>query len=75
MAQNFWTAIYAWSACFIMTMAVSSLTAPKPEKELSGLVYSLTDSLHEDRGPFFKRPAVLGVIVLILVAILNFVFR
>jgi SSS family solute:Na+ symporter len=75
MAQNFWTAIYAWGVCFFVTIAVSLLTAPKAEGELAGLVYSLTDSLHEDRGPFFKRPAVLGIMVLILVAILNFVFR
>ena len=31
MAQNFWIAIFAWSTCFIVTIAVSLLTAPKPE--------------------------------------------
>ena len=46
MAQNFWTAIWAWSACFLVTIAVSLVTRPKPEEELAGLVYSLTP---EDR--------------------------
>src|SRR6202011_3087776 len=39
MAQNFWIAIFAWSACFAITIAVSMLSAPKPEKVLHGLVY------------------------------------
>lgn len=75
MAQNFWTAIYAFGACFLTTIAISSQTTPKAEPELSGLVYSLTGSLHEDKGSWLKRPAVLGVLVLILVAALNFIFR
>ena len=75
MAQNFWTAIYAFSACFGTTILISLMTEPKPEAELSGLVYSLTASLGQETQPFFKRPAVLGTLVLILVVALNFVFR
>ena len=75
MAQNFWTAIYAFSACFGTTILISLMTEPKPEAELSGLVYSLTASLGQETQPFFKRPAVLGALVLILVVALNFVFR
>jgi SSS family solute:Na+ symporter len=75
MAQNFWTAIYAFSACFGTTILISLMTEPKPEVELSGLVYSLTASLGQETQPFFKRPAVLGALVLILVVALNFVFR
>ena len=44
MAQNFWTAIFAFSVNLIVTVAVSSATAPRPEAELVGLVYSLTQS-------------------------------
>ncbi|HEV8129659.1 MAG TPA: sodium:solute symporter family protein, partial [Acidobacteriota bacterium] len=32
MAQNFWTAIYAWSTCFVVTIVVSLVTKPRPEK-------------------------------------------
>ena len=42
MAQNFWTAIWAFSVCFVVTIVVSLLTRPREETELVGLVYSLT---------------------------------
>ena len=42
MAQNFWTAILAFTINFIVTVVISLLTKPKPEPELVGLVYSLT---------------------------------
>ncbi|MBI3891815.1 MAG: sodium:solute symporter family protein [Candidatus Wallbacteria bacterium] len=74
MAQNFWTAIFAWSACFAVTIAVSLLTSPRPDSELVGLVYSLTAKPAEDDLPWFERPAPLGAIVLGLTAVLNVVF-
>src|SRR5260370_1439862 len=43
MAQNFWMAIFAWSFCFLVTIVVSLMTPAKPEEELRGLVYGLTD--------------------------------
>ena len=42
MAQNFWTAIFAFSINFVVTVVVSLMTSPRPESELVGLVYSLT---------------------------------
>ena len=36
MAQNFWTAIYAWTTCFLITIIVSLLTRAHEEKELAG---------------------------------------
>src|SRR3977135_2167803 len=39
MAQNFWIAIFAWLACFLVTLAVSMMTRPKPDSALTGLVY------------------------------------
>src|SRR5712671_6751770 len=71
MAQNFWTAIWAWTACFLVTIVVSLLTRPRPEKELVGLVYSLTERPSEENVKWFLRPAVLGVIVLGMTALLN----
>jgi len=49
MAQNFWMAIFAWSMCFLVTLAVSSATQPKAREELRGLVYGVTE-LPTDRG-------------------------
>src|ERR1019366_931386 len=39
MAQNFWIAIFAWSVCFVTTVAVSMATRPKEDAALRGLVY------------------------------------
>jgi len=74
MAQNFWTAIYAWSVCFVVTMAVSLVTRPKEDKELAGLVYSLTPKPSEGHLPWYLRPAALGVVVLLLTLVLNILF-
>jgi len=74
MAQNFWTAIFAWSTCFVVTIIVSLLTRPRDEKELAGLVYSLTERPKEEHLPWYQRPAVLGVIVLAMTLVLNIIF-
>jgi solute:Na+ symporter, SSS family len=75
MAQNFWTAIFAWSACFVATIAISLVTSRnKSDEELKGLVYSLTPRQQDGRLPWLKRPATLGVIVLGLTAVLNIIF-
>jgi len=74
MAQNFWTAIYAWTTCFLVTLLVSLATKPRPEKELVGLVYSLTEQPSEEHLPWYQRPATLGVIVLAMTLVLNIIF-
>jgi solute:Na+ symporter, SSS family len=74
MAQNFWTAIYAWVVCFFVTIIVSLFTQPRPDKELRGLVYSLTEKETSARGPWYKRPVPLGIGVLFLTLILNLIF-
>jgi len=75
MAQNFWTAIWAFIVCFLVTIAVSLLTKPVNEKDLVGLVYSLTEKPHEEHLLWYKRPAYLGGFVLILALVLNIIFR
>jgi len=74
MAQNFWTAIWAFSACCLGTIIVSWLTTPREDKELVGLVYSLTERISEKHLAWHKRPATLGMGVLAAAAILNWVF-
>jgi SSS family solute:Na+ symporter len=78
MAQNFWTAIFAWSVCFIATIAISLATTKiKTDAQLKGLVWSLTP--HEDREetslPFWKRVGPFGAVVIVLTLLLNFIFR
>jgi len=75
MAQNFWTAIVAWTACFVTTIVVSLLTRRnKTDEELGGLVYSLTPRLTDHDLVWYKRPATLGATVLGLVLVLNIIF-
>lgn len=74
MAQNFWTAIYAWLVCYGVTIAISLVTRPRPPEELVGLVYSLTERPQDDRLPIWQRPAVLAVIVLLMAVCLNLYF-
>ena len=74
MAQNFWTAIYAWVVCFVVTIIVSLFTQPRPDEELRGLVYSLTEKDTSAKGRWYTRPVPLGIGVLILTLILNIIF-
>jgi solute:Na+ symporter, SSS family len=74
MAQNFWMAIFAWSVCFVVTIVVSLMTPPKPESELRGLVYGLTDVPSDAGEPWYRRPLVLASIVVVALVILNVMF-
>jgi SSS family solute:Na+ symporter len=63
----------------VVSVVVSKVTAPKPEKELVGLVYSLTpkESLRdEDAGEasWWQSPVKLAGIALVLVIALNMLF-
>jgi SSS family solute:Na+ symporter len=75
MAQNFWTAIWAWSACFVVTILVSLVTRRQPDEALAGLTYSLTPKVEGERGAWYTRPVVLGVIMIAAVIVLNVIFR
>jgi SSS family solute:Na+ symporter len=74
MAQNFWMAIFAWSVCFVVTILVSLMTPAKPEAELRGLVYGLTDKPSDVGEPWYRRPLVLAAIVGGVLVILNVIF-
>ena len=75
MAQNFWTAIYAWTACFVGTIAISLVTRrAKSDDDLKGLVYALTPRITDHELVWYKRPATLGVVVLGLTLVLNVIF-
>ena len=74
MAQNFWGATWAWTVCFLVTIAVSVATSPKPEDQLKGLVYGLTPHESDAGLPWHHRPGTLAVIVIVLLAGLNVIF-
>ena len=74
MAQNFWTAIVAFTINVVVTVVVSRMSAPRPEPELVGLVYSLTPKPVEVDKAWYQRPTVWAVAVLALAVVLNIVF-
>jgi SSS family solute:Na+ symporter len=70
------------SAAFVVGIAVavvvSTVTTPKPDAELVGLVWSLTprDRMRtgEDEGSWWQSPVVLGAIVIALTIVLYLLF-
>jgi Predicted symporter len=75
MGQTFWTAIFAWTTCFVVSIVISMLTQPRPDSELVGLVYSLTPKPESTARTAWEKPAFLGVITLLLLLVLNIIFR
>lgn len=74
MSQNFVIASIAWIVCFVATYAISLFTAKKDEKDLVGLVYSLTPQPEKVYKTVFQNPMFLAAIVIGLTLLLNLVF-
>lgn len=75
MAQNFWTAIYAFCTATILTVAISLLSKRvKSDSELNGLVYSMTPKLDDSNVLWYKRPWFLAVVVGVIMVILSVLF-
>jgi solute:Na+ symporter, SSS family len=76
MGQNFYVAIVAWSACFILTVLISLVTSRnKSDAELKGLVYSLTPRPTDTEEGWYRKPVVIGTLVLAVTLLLNLAFR
>jgi SSS family solute:Na+ symporter len=80
LAADFWGAVAAFVVDAVVTVGVSLVTQPKPDHELRGLVWGLTEtedvSAEEDPAErvWWRRPAVLGTIALVLTVLLYLVF-
>jgi solute:Na+ symporter, SSS family len=74
LAQTFWTAIVAWTTCFVVTIIVSLATRSRAPDELRGLVYSLTPRQTDVGLRWYQRPWVLATVVLLLTGVLNLAF-
>jgi SSS family solute:Na+ symporter len=74
MAQNFYGAIYAFSANFVVAVVVSLFTKPYPESQLVGLVHSLTPKPSHEHLKWWKRPEALAVAILLVAVALNIFF-
>lgn len=76
MAQGFWTAIYAWTICFILTIILSLSTKQlKTDDDLRGLVWSLTPKTKDEPGiPWHEKPVVMAVIIGAISIVLTIIF-
>ncbi len=76
MAQNFWLSLIAWVACFVVTIVVSLMTAPRPLADLENLVWGATNIPKDTSAKsWYEKPWILAVIVAIICIILNIYFR
>jgi SSS family solute:Na+ symporter len=74
MAENMYRALWSWTVCVVVTVAVSLATKPLPEKQLEGLVYGCTEIPSDDDVPLLQRPIFwAGVVCLVFIA-LNIIF-
>jgi solute:Na+ symporter, SSS family len=74
MAENMYRALWSWIICVVVTVAVSMVTKPKPDAELTGLVYGATDIPSEGDLLWFQRPIFWAVLVAIALVIFNVIF-
>ncbi len=75
MAQNFWTAIFAFSLALVLTIIITLLTRQKKsEEELKGLVYSLTPRIVNKDVPFVRSPEFLAIVVGAVAIVLTIIF-
>src|SRR5437588_5294364 len=74
MAENMYRALWSWIVCVVVTVMVSYMTKPKPDVELSGLVYGVTAIPREDEVPLYQRPVFWAAVVGVVFVILNIIF-
>jgi SSS family solute:Na+ symporter len=74
MAENIYRAMWTLIVNVVVTVAVSLFTKPKPEYELKGLVYGLTELPSEGDFPFFRRPITWAIAVAVGFVLLNVLF-
>ena len=64
LAQDMYQALWSCVTCVMVTVLVTLVTKPRPEEELRGLVYSLTDVAHEEHASWWRRPLFWGMVSL-----------
>jgi solute:Na+ symporter, SSS family len=80
LATTWWQAVVAFGVDAIVLVVFSLVTQPKTDEELRGLVWGVkrreqeSDAVVGDEA-WFRSPAILGAGAIILVVILNVVFR
>lgn len=74
MGQAFIVAAVSWIFNFFTTIIVSLFTKPKPDEELKGLVYSLTEKPKYHEQKWYLRVVPLGLLLIAITILLNIIF-
>jgi len=74
MAENMFRALWSGLICAAVTVVVSLVTAPKPERELAGLVMGCTEIPGEGHLPLYQRPVFWAAVVAAIFIALNLIF-
>jgi solute:Na+ symporter, SSS family len=74
LAQAMWQALWSTITCVVVTVLVTLMTKPKPDQELVGLVYSLTERAQEAHISLLHRPIFWGMLALAVFAVLQIIF-
>jgi solute:Na+ symporter, SSS family len=80
LSASFWQAIWAFVVGAVVLVLVSLVTKPKPREELRGLVWGLTrkEEREVNADPrdrlWWRSPALLGGVAILLVVVLNILF-
>ena len=74
LAQDMYQALWSCVTCVVVTVLVTLVTKPRPDEELRGLVYSLTDVAREEHTSWLHRPLVWGLAALVVLVALQIIF-
>jgi solute:Na+ symporter, SSS family len=74
MAENMYRALWSCLICAAVTVVVSMATKPRPDSELNGLVYGVTEIPSEAYASILHRPWFWAVVVGTIFVILNIIF-
>jgi len=74
MAENMYRALWSCIICVVVTAVVSLLTKPKPDSELNGLVYGVTNIPSETYVSTLHRPWFWALVVAVIFVALNIIF-
>ena len=74
LAQDMYQALWVVPDLRDGDRAVTLATKPRPEAELRGLVYSLTEVAHEEHTSWLHKPLVWGMAALGVLVVLQIIF-
>jgi len=74
LAQDMYQALWSCVTCVVVTVLVTLVTKPRPDEELKGLVYALTEVAHEEHASLLHRPLFWGIAALAVLLVLQIIF-